>query len=158
MKNKILIGIVVVIIAGIFVGCGNESSNNPPEQESSKKEVKKEITFEEIGYNKDSDKNRSFIVYTDTEDNDELIKYARTKAWTERRLTYVTFVNSKDPSKVHENTLYQDFERGIMLEGIITDKDIVVGTFRKTPNGNEFWTEKGGFSVGTGEEVQLETK
>ena len=32
MKKKVLIGIVAVIIAGIFVGCGNESSNNPPEQ------------------------------------------------------------------------------------------------------------------------------
>lgn len=157
MKKKILLGTFLGMLIFLLPACGEKKTKDDVVAiEETKPEVKKTV-FEQIGYNKDPDKNRSFIYYTDAEESDVMIEFARKQAWTERQLTYVTFVNSKDREKVYENTLYKDFDRGIMLEGIINDEKIVVGTFRKTPNGNEFWTEKGGFSVGTGEEIQLET-
>ena len=140
MRKMLMVAALAVVSMFALVGCEEEKATEPTEVV----EVVPAPTFVEIGYNKDPEKNRSFVVYTDTDDREAMIEYGKTKMWTFPKLTYVTFVNSED---VQSNTLYQDWDRGILLDGIIP-KEKIIGTYKVSPNGNEWWLSEGPLGAG----------
>lgn len=148
MKKKLLILVICLLSIFCLTGCGND---NPEPQKGSAVEK----VFEEIGYCKMENKNRSFMIYTDETNKNKLIEYARTEPHTDFKFTYVTFLSSKDKEKVRSNTMFfKDPSRGLLLTGLISDPSVVLGTYKIAPNNNEFWYEGAGLITG-GEYQQL---
>ena len=150
MKSLLIIGVVSLFL----FSCGSKVSSTNQDNIITSTSTTQE-SFETLAYNKQKNKDRHFIIYTTITDKDKLIEHARKQAWTERQLTYVTFVNSKENTKFKDITLFEDFERGILLEGVFSDTSIILGTYLKSPNGNEFWIDKDGFIDSKGEEIQI---
>lgn len=105
--------------------------------------------FEQLGYCKTPNKDRSFIILTDSADKKEMIEHAKKQAWTDFKKTYVTFVKTK--KGVKDNSIYSNStDKGIFLRGMIQNPNVVIGTFSKAPNGNMFWYEGADFIEGSG--------
>ena len=136
--KKILLALILA--SGMLVTGCEEEEVTPAATEV----VAPAYSFEQVGYCKDTDKNRTFIIFTNATDKEDLIEEGRAKAWTAPKMTKVVFVNTKDPAIVKDNSLYSnDWDKGIMLDGMITDKSVVLGTYSVSPNGSEWWSEGG---------------
>lgn len=150
MKKLLIIGVISLFL----FSCGSKVSSTNQENTIDSTSATQE-SFILVSYNKQKNKDRHFIIYTTITDKDKLIEYARKQMWTEKHVTYVTFVNSKEDTKFEDITLLEDYERGILLEGVFSDTSIILGTYSKVPNGDEFWIDKDGFIDEKGEEIQI---
>lgn len=102
-------------------------------------EVKKEIVFEDISYYKKNN-DRHFQIYTEIKDKNVLIEEARKKAWTEGKVTVVSFWATKDDKEVPYLALAKDEETGIFMEGISNlNPEKLIGVYFKDIFGNETW-------------------
>ena len=139
MKKSI---IVALALASAFVisGCGGEDKK--PAATPNPAAVQQTATFKEIGYYKSSSNQRSFCIYTNSKDKNEMIKYAQSKPYTTGKQTVVHFFDSEKDTP--NNTTQTDFETAMWLDNPIykENKKHMLGTFQKTIDQKEFWYEK----------------
>ena len=74
MKKSIIVALALVS-AFVISGCGggDKKPATPPKPVA----VQQTATFKEIGYYKSSSNQRSFCIYTNSKDKNEMIKYAQ---------------------------------------------------------------------------------
>ena len=146
MKKKVLIGVVAVIIAiGVIGSLGGDKKEKKEEvktQETAVAEkVKEEVKFEDISYYKNNN-DRHFQIYTQNKDKNILIEEARKKAWTEGKITVVSFWTTKDDKEVPYLALAKDEDTGIFMQGISNlNPEKLTGVFFKDVFGKETWYE-----------------
>lgn len=143
MKKKILLGVITVFVVFGVIGAlsGEPKKEDVVKQEESVtvQEVKEENVFEDFAYYKNN-KDRHFQIYTKTKDKNILIEKARTKMWTEGKITVVSFWSTKDDKEVPYLTLAKNEETGIFMNGISNlNPEKLIGVYFKDVFGNETW-------------------
>lgn len=143
MNFKMLIVMLMIAVTAMSLGCGNDSkpaATDAPKQNVT--DVKKPI-FEKVGYYKDDQRNRSFCVYTDSKDTNEMIEFARKLQHTTGQQTVAHFFD--DRKFTPDNSTQKTFESGMWLETPAFTKEYrahMIGTYQKVLNGDESWWEK----------------
>lgn len=136
MKKLLLLAVLGIVL----VSCGTEKqeTNNSTETVATQ-EVKEEKKFENFAYYK-NDNDRHFQVYTKINDKDTLIEEARMRAWTEGKVTIVSFWSSKDDSEVPYLTLAKNKDIGLFMENVPNlNPEKLIGVYFKDIFGNESW-------------------
>ena len=135
MKKSIIVTLALVS-AFIISGCGGGDKKPAPAQ-------KPAAQFEQIGYYKSKDNDRSFTIYTTVKNKDEMIKYAKTKAYTDGRVTNVHFFDSKEFTL--DNSLFKNHDAAMWLNcKELTDnhRKHMIGTYQKGITGKDAWHDK----------------
>lgn len=135
MKKSIIVTLALVS-AFIISGCGG-GDKKPAEA------PKPATQFEQVGYYKSKNNDRSFTIYTTVKSKDEMVKYAKTKAYTNGCTTTVHFFDSKEFAL--DNTLFKNHNAAMWLDcKELTDnhKKHMLGTYQKGTLGKEFWHDK----------------
>ena len=135
MKKSIIVALALVS-AFVISGCGGGDKKPAAAP-------KPATQFEQIGYYKSKDNDRSFTIYTTVKSKDEMVKYAKTKAYTDGRTTTVHFFDSKEFTL--DNTLFKNHNAAMWLDcKELTDnhKKHMLGTYQKGIIGKELWYDK----------------
>ena len=141
MSKKFLMCGILVFSIFVLSACGEDNKeDNKKEETQVIEEVKKEeAKFEEFAYYKKNN-DRHFQIYTQTKNKELLIEGAKRRAWTEGKITVVSFWSSKDDNEVPYLSLAQDEETGIYMENISNlNPEKLVGVYFKDVFGKESW-------------------
>ncbi len=139
MKKQIAIVLTLVSLLTV-AGCGG--GDKKPAEKPQQVAAQQTATFKQIGYYKSSSNQRSFCIYTNSKDKNEMIKYAQSKPYTMGKQTVVHFFDSEKDTP--DNTTQTNFETAMWLDNPIykENKKHMLGTFQKTMDQKEFWYEK----------------
>lgn len=135
MKKSIIVALALVSVF-IISGCGGGDKKPAPAPKPASQ-------FEQIGYYKSKNNDRSFTIYTTVKSKDEMMKYAQTKAYTDGRVTNVHFFDNKEFTL--DNTLFKNHEAAMWLDcRELTDnhRKHMLGTCQRDITGKYSWYEK----------------
>lgn len=120
--------IFVIIIVSFAIYTKNLFKSEDFKSEDTFKEISRFSLVLDSGF-----VNRSFTIYTDSVNQDEALRYARTKTHTEGGMTYVHFYNDKKntPNISNVSTLTPE-------NAYFPSSDYRVLVYQKTPVGKEF--------------------
>lgn len=143
-KKWWVLAIAVIIVGGIIGSFNDDNTSSELEatptnaSEQAKQAESSESIFDEISYfkveNGTGGGNRSYTVYTNSTDEDEMIEYARTKMYSFGGFTYVHFYNNKEHTPDISNISQNAPELAFNPE---QEKEYRIFVYEKTANETE---------------------
>ena len=133
--------VLALISMFIFTGCGG--GDKKPAESTKQNAAQQTAVFEQVGYYKSKNNDRSFVIYTTAKTKDEMMKFAKTKAYTDGRVTNVHFFDNKEFAL--DNTLFKNHDAAMWLDcRELTDnhRKHMLGTCQRDITGKFSWYEK----------------